>query len=340
MTMIETPGEMIAPPPAVAVGDARASLLADVLAHIRLSGALFLRGEYAGLWALDSPGSCDLIELLAPGAERLLVFHAVRRGRVVVSCNGRRIELSAGDVAVLPNADRHLMGGPAAVDAVPIAELLPPAPWNDIPILQVGSGEDRAEVVCGYFRCDELLFNSFLRRLPPVFAVRPTGSVGALLNAAIDYALEDGSRSGGQTAMAHITELLLSEALRLYSEAADEPTGWLAATSDPVVSRALRLLHDDPVRNWSADELARRANTSRSVLGERFRALLGQSPIRYLVEWRMQLAADLLRTTELKLAAIAERAGYGSEAAFSRAFHRHLGQSPAQWRDAIAARLN
>ncbi|HEX4296600.1 MAG TPA: hypothetical protein VHZ56_01125, partial [Devosia sp.] len=66
MTMIETPGEMIAPPPAAAGGDARASLLADVLAHIRLSGALFLRGEYAGLWALDSPGSCDLIELLAP----------------------------------------------------------------------------------------------------------------------------------------------------------------------------------------------------------------------------------------------------------------------------------
>jgi transcriptional regulator GlxA family with amidase domain len=74
------------------------------------------------------------------------------------------------------------------------------------------------------------------------------------------------------------------------------------------------------------------------VLGERFKALLGQSPMRYLVEWRMQLAADLMRTTSIKLADVAERSGYGSEAAFSRAFHRHVGASPAQWRDQLQAR--
>jgi len=193
-------------------------------------------------------------------------------------------------------------------------------------------------MVCGYFRCDELLFNAVLRRLPPVFLIRPSGAAAALFNAAVDYALEDGSRSGGVTAMDHVTELLLRESLRHYAEQASDASGWLAATSDPVVSRALKLLHDDPGRDWSADDLARRANTSRSVLGARFKALLGQSPIRYLVEWRMQIAADLLRTSDLKLAAIAERAGYGSEAAFSRAFRRHLGQWPAEWRESLTVR--
>ncbi len=338
MTMIETPDVLIQTPSFVPGIDTRRELLADVLSHVRLSGALFLRGQMTAPWAVDSPGNCDLVDLLAPGAERLLVFHAVRRGHMAVTALGQRIELSAGEIGVLPNADRHTLASLLAPQPVPIADLLPPVPWIDIPVVRTGGGGEPTELVCGYFRCDELLFNSLLRRLPPVFSIRPEGAVAALLEAAINYALEDGSRSGGQTAMARLTELLLSEALRLYADSDPGVGGWLAAANDPVVGRALKALHDDPVRDWGADELARAAHTSRSVLGQRFRDLLGQSPIRYLVEWRMQLAADLLRSSELKLAAIAERAGYGSEAAFSRAFHRHLGQSPAQWRESVSRR--
>src|SRR6185369_7416254 len=214
----------------------------------------------------------------------------------------------------LPHADRHILSGEQLSEPVPVQSLLPEPPWSEIPILTFGGGGEVCELVCGYFRSDELLFNAVLRRLPPVFVIRPSGRVAALLEAAVDYALEDGSRSGGMTAMDHVTGLLLREALRLHAEDGNaDSNGWLAATSDPVVSRALKLLHDDPTRDWNAEELARRANTSRSVLGARFKALLGQSPIRYLVEWRMQIAADLLRTTELKLASVAEQTGYGSE---------------------------
>jgi transcriptional regulator GlxA family with amidase domain len=200
--------------------------------------------------------------------------------------------------------------------------------------LRHGGDGEATELVCGYFRCDELLFNSFLRSLPPLLKIRPAGTTAALLEAALSRALEDGA----DTSAVRLPELLLVEALRLYSSQAPATTGWLAATNDPVVSRALKLIHDDPLRDWTADDLARAAATSRSVLGDRFRALLGQSPIHYLAEWRMQLAANLLVSTELKLAAIAERAGYGSEAAFSRAFHRHVGMSPAQWRSPASHR--
>jgi len=337
MTMIETPGDVIETPSRRGEADYRDALLSDLLSHVRLSGALFLRGRYSEPWAFDSPGNCDLAAILSPKAERLLVFHTVRQGTVRISSKGREVIAGPGEMVVLPHADRHVLSGRELIEPVPVESLLPESPWSDIPILTYGGGGEVSELVCGYFQSDELLFNAVLRRLPPVFVVRPSGRVAALLEAAIDYALEDGSRSGGMTAMDHVTGLLLREALRLYSEDTSEAHGWLAATSDPVVSRALKLLHEDPTRDWNAEDLARQANTSRSVLGARFKALLGQSPIRYLVEWRMQIAADLLRTTSLKLAAIAEQTGYGSEAAFSRAFHRHVGQWPAEWRESVSA---
>jgi AraC-like DNA-binding protein len=328
MTMIETPSELTGTPSLAGTATAT-RLLSDVLARIRLTGALFLKGEYSAPWAFDSPGSCVLAEVLSQDAERIIVVHVVRTGRLWISAGGHHLEFEAGDLAILPASHRHVMGSPELADPVPIKELLPQSPWNDIPILRHGGDGELTEMVCGYFRCDELLFNSFLRSLPPVIKIRPVGTAAALLEAALSRALEDGPGCG--TAV-RLPELLLVEALRLYSAEAPLSTGWLAATNDPIVSRALRLIHDDPVRDWTVDDLARAAATSRSVLGERFRALLGQSPMHYLVEWRMQLAANLLVTTGLRLAAIAEQSGYGSEAAFSRAFHRHVGMSPAQWR--------
>lgn len=335
MTMIETP-DLLIESPVLAVERDRTALLSDVLSRVRLSGAMFLRGEYSAPWAFDSPDSRDLVELLAPGAPRLVLFHIVREGRAWVSARGMRVELEAGDVAILPHVDRHLMGSiSGAAEPVPIAELLPPAPWQGVPVCRFNGGGDQTDVVCGYLKCDDLLFNSFMRRLPAVFRVRPpAGPTSDLISACINYALDERvhSRHGGAPLTARMPELLLIEALRLHSEADTSDSGWLAAINDAVVSRALALLHAEPAHRWTVEELACRAATSRSVLDEKFRRRLGQSPMRYLAEWRIQLAADLLKDTSTKLAAIAQAVGYGSEEAFSRAFQRHLGTSPAQWR--------
>ena len=329
MTMIETPAGVTGTPYR-GVATTASGLLSDVLRRVRLSGSLFLKGAYGSPWAFDSPGNCALIDLLAPGAERLIVFHSVRRGRLWITAAGHRVELEAGDLAILPASHQHLMGSHEMVAPVQISELLPPAPWNEIPVLHHGGDGEVTELVCGYFSSDELLFNSFLRSLPPVIRIRPTGNAATLFDVVLSRALEDGPSGDGTTA--RLPELLLVEALRLYSSEAPLASGWLAAANDPIVSRALKLIHDEPIREWRVAELSRAAATSRSVLGERFRELLGQSPIRYLAEWRMQLAANLLVATELRLSAVAEQIGYSSEAAFSRAFHRHVGRSPAQWR--------
>jgi transcriptional regulator GlxA family with amidase domain len=155
------------------------------------------------------------------------------------------------------------------------------------------------------------------------------------VSASIRYALDASERSHPfpPGIAVRLPELLFSEVLRLYL-AGDPPlrAGWLAALRDPVVGPALVELHAEPARKWTVEELARRTACSRSVLTERFGRLLGRAPMQYLGEWRLQLAAGLLRDTPLGATAVAYRVGYESEEAFNRAFKRAMGRPPAQWR--------
>jgi AraC-like DNA-binding protein len=112
--------------------------------------------------------------------------------------------------------------------------------------------------------------------------------------------------------------------------------GWFAAINDPIVSRALQLVHADPGKRWTAESLAREAGSSRTVLAERFNALLGRPPIDYVTSWRIQLAAENLRGTDASIRKVAADVGYESEAAFNRAFKRVTGTTPGRWREGIS----
>jgi AraC-like DNA-binding protein len=135
--------------------------------------------------------------------------------------------------------------------------------------------------------------------------------------------------------LAKLSELMFVEALRRYVEnLPPQGKGWLAGVRDAQIGRALALLHGDPGRAWTVEELAREVALSRSALAERFAALVGESPIQYLIRWRLALAAQMLRAGREVIARIAERSGYESETAFSRAFRREFGVGPAAWRKA------
>lgn len=132
-----------------------------------------------------------------------------------------------------------------------------------------------------------------------------------------------------------LPELVLIEVLQVHlSTAPSADRGWLAALGDPVLAPALSQLHRWPERHWTVAELASGAAVSRSLLDERFRRVLGRSPIRYLTEWRMHLAEGLLASTDITIFDVARRVGYVSEEAFSRAFKRERGLSPSHWRAA------
>jgi AraC-like DNA-binding protein len=123
------------------------------------------------------------------------------------------------------------------------------------------------------------------------------------------------------------------EAMRRYVEnLPPEGKGWLAGVRDAQIERALALLHGEPGRAWTVDELAREVALSRSALAERFAALVGEPPIQYLMRWRLALAARTLRSGNRAIALVAEESGYESESAFNRAFKREFGMPPAAWR--------
>jgi AraC-like DNA-binding protein len=197
-----------------------------------------------------------------------------------------------------------------------------------------GGGEP-AELVCGFFGCDARPFNPLLATLPRTIHVRRRDSDDGTIAQLLRLALAElaGRRSGRESVLSHLSELLFVEAVRRYIETLPPAqTGWLAGLADEQVGRALAKLHERPAHPWSLEELAREAGLSRSTLAERFAQFVGVPPMQYLAQWRIQLAARLLSSTAVGLAELAQRVGYGSEAALSRAFKRQVGVSPALWR--------
>jgi AraC-like DNA-binding protein len=313
----------------------REALLSS-LQSLRLDGAIFFRAEFTESWAFGSPISRELAPGLRPGAQRLIMFHIVAAGKCWIECGGgERLWASEGDVIVLPYGDEYRAGGTDDATVVPIMSLLDPMPWRTLPVLRHGAGGARTDIVCGYLHSEHPLFNPDLRALPPCFVVSPPeGPAARWIRSSIDYALAAGDpRANAAPVATRLPELVLSEILRLHLASAPAiESGWLAALSDPVLAPALARLHAEPSRHWTVESLATRVAVSRSLLDERFRQVLGRSPIRYLTDWRMHLAEDLLASTDQSVAAVARRVGYDSEEAFSRAFKRTHALPPATWR--------
>jgi len=311
------------------------AIVPQVLDLVRLNGAIFFRSQFRSPWSYTSPPVLELAGALPHAPGSLVLFHIVAEGQCWIALqDGARRYLSGGDVVVMPYADAYASGSEEDADPVSITALLPPPPWIEFPQIDYGGDGENTRMVCGYLRGDAVLFDPVLRALPPLFVVRPTGPAAAWVTASVEYAMQ--ARQLAPSGMnQRLPELLFTEVLGIYlKESGDlELTGWLAALRDPVVGPALSVLHTRPAHDWTVAELAHTVATSKTVLIDRFNLLLGRPPIRYLTEWRLNLASGLLRTTESGITEIAGRVGYTSEEAFSRAFKRALGQSPAYWRN-------
>ncbi|MDZ5620868.1 AraC family transcriptional regulator [Nocardioides bizhenqiangii] len=318
----------------VPTGLDRNATLSDVLDRMHLQGAVFLRGEYSEAWSYRSPSAADTAALLQPGAPRVALFHVVATGRCwTMLADGQKHWAYEGDVIVLPYGDLHTMGGAQPAEVVDMVTILDMPPWTQMPVVRHGSGGERTDLVCGYLTSDHPLFDPRLRALPPLFVVSPSEAPArGWVQASIDYALAQTSPAsqGGLEGPTQVPELLVREVLRIHLASAPQvESGWLQALADPVLAPALAAIHGSPEDRWTVAGLAREANVSVSLLDERFRAVLGLAPIRYLAAWRMHVAGDLLRSTTLGVASVARRVGYESEEAFSRAFKRSTGRSPS-----------
>jgi AraC-like DNA-binding protein len=316
--------------------------LSDVLKKVRLTGAVFFEIAAQGPWAVASPPRDLILPKILPGADHLIAYHVVTAGRCfATAAGGQPMPLEAGEVVVFTQGQPHTMSSQPGMRAdPPMPDVLELAAAGEKPFaINYGDSPASAGLVCGYFACDARPFNPLLESLPSMFKAgearnEGTGRIVDFIRIAVAEAA--GNHAGRESVLTKLSELMFVDVLRRYLAAIPaEQVGWLAGLRDPMIARALSLMHARPAHNWTIEELAKQAGLSRSTMAERFTQLVGLPPMHYLAKWRMQIASELLTGSNANIARIAAEAGYGSEEAFSRAFKKMVGVAPSAWRQRV-----
>lgn len=317
-----------------------ADALSDVLRTVRLTGATFFEVVARAPWVAEQPSREMILSKILPGAGHLIAYHVITEGSCFANIVGEEpIAVEAGEVIVFTKGDPHVISSSPGMRADPIApEAIEAATGGQLPFLvnYDGDGPTSAKLICGFLACDARPFNPLLDNLPPVIRTgNLNGSDESWLGQFVRLAMIESAdkRAGGESVLARLSELMFIEVVRRHlAGLPPERAGWLAGLRDPFVGKALSLIHGAPAHNWEIEELARKVGLSRSVLAERFAGLVGMPPMHYLAKWRMQIASGLLSGGRANIATVASEIGYGSEAAFSRAFKKIVGVSPSVWR--------
>ena len=316
--------------------------LSDVLEVVRLTGALFFLVDARTPWVAEAPASTDLAPVILPHAQHVVSYHVVSEGACWCESQGQApLRLETDDVLVVPHGQPYQLASTCGLrtgwtrdDALGWFRAMVKGELPFV-VTEGGDGAERLQLVCGFLGCDALPFNPVLTTLPSLVRVRLHGDSGPRLKALLEFAITESNRvrPGSRSVLLRIAELVFVEVLRSYlTTASEDGANWLGGLRDPVVGRALARMHAEPARAWTLPDLARDVGTSRSVLSERFASFVGHPPMLYLTRWRIQLAASRLAAGAAPVSAVASEVGYESEAAFSRAFKKITGVTPASWR--------
>jgi AraC-like DNA-binding protein len=268
----------------------------------------------------------------------VILYHLLTEGRGYAYVEGdtRRIALEAGDILIFPHGDPHIMGNGSPIQPVDSEQELQRIFSQGLKVSRMGGGGEVTKYICGYMACDPQLCEVILGGLPRLLKVHIRDDAsGQWLEKSIRYSVGDANTAapGGEAVLSKLSEVLFVETLRRYiALLPEEQTGWLAGVRDPEIGKTLALLHRQPAHPWTIAGLATEVGISRSVLAERFRRYLSETPMAYLTRWRLQLGAQMLKTTSNSVLRIAADVGYESEAAFNRAFKRQFGLPPARFR--------
>jgi AraC-like DNA-binding protein len=292
-------------------------LLYDHLVRARATGAVFARTVVMPPWGLKLAGSIQL------------AVHAVTQGRAWLWFDDptSAVELLPGEITLVRGGPTHYI----AHD--PGAECLEPDDFRR----QHSQGERLTDhpatvFLCGAYQFSGDVGSGLLDSLPPVLTIssaidEPLRDVITLLSRELTI-----TEPGQQTVLDRLLDVLLVLALRSDFRRSATAPRWYRASADPRLRAALQAMHEDAGHPWTVPELAAISGLSRAAFARDFRDALGQAPLQYLTDWRMTLARDHLRTSELSLASIAAAVGYSSPYAFAAAFRRHHGIPPGAWR--------
>lgn len=331
------------PAPSDAVVPPYVDVLSDVLRCVRPTGSMLFLVNASTPWISRVPAAATFAQTVLPGSQRLISYHVITEGECWGAIEGEAPQrLEAGDILVIPHGAPYYLANPAGTptccseaEAVWFFRMMVAGELPSV-VTEGGGGAERTNLICGFLGCDARPFNPILAALPPALYLRGVAPPGHRFAHLIEFAQAElrEQSAGSREVLLRLSELMFMAAIRRHVETLDDAgSGWLAGLREPLVAKVLSLLHAQPARAWTLSALASEAGSSRSVLASRFTRVVGQSPIRYLTAWRMQLATRLLAEREFKIKSVAEAVGYDSEGAFSRAFTRLVGDNPVAWRN-------
>ena len=302
-------------------------MIDDVLSAMRLAGGVILDCELRGEWAIHSSFPAPVCSQFFPVRGSLISYHFVREGELSARAgDDEQVRIGSGSILLFPQNRDHCLFN-ADVPPMRTEELILP-PEDDGPaLLRLGQGEPVVRLYCGFLSATSHQ-NPVLQHLPPILVVRPDDTRTAWVDASMRFAAEQAHDD--PALVGKLAEVMFAEAVQVYLEQDEEARRLAAGMADPAVGRALDYIHEHYAEDIEVDEIARQAGVSKTVLGERFVAVMGEPPIRYCTRYRMRQATDMLEqgaTTD----EVAHAVGFSSAAAFTRAFKREYGEPPATW---------
>lgn len=302
-------------------------VLSDVLDALRLDGTLYFWTDFGRPWGVR-----------VPAFGRVARFHLVVRGHCWVRVDGEEpTRLEAGDLVLIPHGAEHVLSDEADTRCRMLDEVIEAAGFTGEGALVYGGEDDGGptRLVCGHFAFDEGFDHALLSQMPAALVVRWDEEVrGSPLEDVFRFIAREVQQGdpGYEAVVRRLSEVLFVQAVRYWARCARPDRGVLAALEDPGLGQALAAMHADPAAEWTVESLGRKAAMGRTAFAERFREVVGETPLQYLTSWRMQNAKRLLTESGFTLDRIARRVGYESAASFSRAFKRAVGQAPGTYR--------
>lgn len=300
---------------------------------MRMTASVSARCVLRGPWGIDLPPLADC-----------MMLHVVTAGSCRIEVPGQQPRvLREGSVSLVPHGAGHRMRSAPEVACVPLFDLPIQRITERYETLELGEegSDDETHVVCVVVRCEQLTAERLASQLPALLLVeswRQGDGDAEWMHQTLRFLAHEArsSRPGGETIITRLADILIVQVIRawLAGEAAGEASGWLAALRDDQIGRSLAAIHGTPERPWTLETLAREASMSRSSFASRFVELVGETPLRYLAHWRLQVARQRLRDGDESVAEVARAVGYGSEPAFGRAYKRAFGISPGRDRKA------
>jgi AraC-like DNA-binding protein len=313
--------------------------ISDIFATMQIRAVVHARLEATAPWGLaHAPAEADeKAKHLPISPSELAFFGMIARGNCWLSVDGMAdpIPLTGGDCFLLSPGQAYALRDQPRTRPKSFCEL---RPSNDKNVIQYGGGGTPTSIISGWLYFEKPRVKLIAQLLPKLILIKADQARSLALHSTLQSLASEMSDQlpGSEVVANRLAEVLFIQALRAHvgSGAECRNPGWLRAIFDPQIGAALKAIHENVDRAWTVESLAEVAGMSRSAFALRFKELLGQAPLEYVTEWRMQKAVQLLYHGDKKLFEIARSVGYESDATFSKAFKRVLGASPASYRQA------